>query len=173
MIFALAIEARMVYEGGNQQGSMRLKVFFTAILLSLSLLSSHAITIGDLEGAYVGKWTQETIDGVLRYDAVVVYEADGRVSTYLRLEGSSNYGLHGVATYPIAEDGSFAIGSGEGIGQVTLNGRHLEVAVVWSFGATVEFQGHLSERIRGWVPPTPEEPSGGLQAANAPFGPAE
>ena len=150
---------------------MELKALVGAVLFSFSILSSGAITIDDLVGAYVGKWTQNTGE-IQRFDAIAIFEANSRVTTYLRLNDTS-YGLHGNGINLIAEDGSFVIGDGDALDQVTLHGKHLHVVVIWSYGAAVEFQGHLSQKIDREVLPPPDGLEGGVAAEDPPFAPAQ
>jgi hypothetical protein len=122
-----------------------------AIPLLVFASSSGAITIEDLVGTYVGKWTESGLpnDAVNRYDAVAVFEADSRVSTYTYVEFPPNVSS-GSAILEIEEDGAFVIGEGDASGQLTLNGKHLHVVVRWQNGTVVDFKGHRSTKLPEW-----------------------
>ena len=124
-----------------------------AIPLLLLACSSGAITIEDLVGTYVGKWTESGLPNgaINRYESVAVFEADSRVTTYTYSEDPPVF-AEGSAILPIEEDGSFVIGQGDAIGHLTLHGKHLQVVVQWRDGVEVEFKGRLSEKLPDWLP---------------------
>jgi hypothetical protein len=135
---------------------MNLRTSLMVIPLLLFASASGAITIEDLVGTYVGKWTESGLpnDAVNRYESVAIFEPDSRVTTYAYSEDPPVY-TDGSSILDIEEDGSFVIGPGtlfEGLGQLTLHGKHLHVVVRWWNGTVVEFQGHRSTRLPDWVP---------------------
>jgi len=135
---------------------MHLRTWLVAIPLILSASASGAVTIEDLVGTYVGKWTESGLPngGVNRYESVAVFEPDSRVTTYAYSEDPPAYS-EGSGILDIEEDGSFVIGPGsvnEGLGHLTLHGKHLHVVVRWHDGSVVDFRGHLSEKLPDWFP---------------------
>jgi hypothetical protein len=132
---------------------MNLRTCLAAIPLLVFASNSGAITIEDLVGAYIGKWTESGLpnDAVNRYDAVAVFEADSRVSTYTYVEFPPHVSS-GSAILEIEEDGSFVIGEGAALGQLMLHGKHLHVVVQWQNGTVVDFKARRSTKLPDWVP---------------------
>jgi hypothetical protein len=139
---------------------MKLKICLMAIALLVFVPASSAITTEDLVGTYVGNWTESgpPNDAINRYEAVVVFEPDNRVTTYV-FAGVPPDIAYGTGILLVEEDGSFVIGDDAAFGQVTLHGKHLRVLVHWPGGVTVEFKGHRSNKLPDWFPTsdTPEK----------------
>lgn len=118
------------------------------VLLFAFIPAAGAVTLEELAGTYVGKRTEtyENELGILRYNEIVVINAEGLVSSYIEFNGE--FLLAGSGVLDLNEDGTF--GDEVSMGELTLNGRHLFVKVRFSPpffpDVVVQFQGRRSAK---------------------------